>query len=45
VKLAEIPAFAPNGADTKPYSLHKVGAMLKVLSEPSATVAATGAGA
>jgi hypothetical protein len=34
VKLAEIPAFAPNGADTQPYSLEEVGTMLKVLSEP-----------
>jgi integrase len=39
VKLAEIPAFSPNGAEPKPYSLDEVGAMLKVLPEPSATVA------
>jgi hypothetical protein len=34
VKLAEVPAFAPNGAETKPYSLEEIGAMLKVLTEP-----------
>ena len=27
VKLAEIPAFATNGAETKPYSLEEIGAM------------------
>jgi integrase len=43
VKLAEIPAFAPNGAETKPYSLEEVATMLKVLSEPSATAVATAA--
>ena len=43
VKLAEIPAFAPNGAETKTYSLEEIGAMLKVLSEPSATAVATAA--
>ena|SRR5258708_305720 len=43
VKLAEVPAFAPNGADAKPYSLEEVSAMLKVLSEPSATAVATAA--
>jgi integrase len=43
VKLAEIPAFAPNGAETKPYSLEEIGAMLKVLSEPAATAVATAA--
>ena len=43
VKLAEIPAFAPNGAETKPYSLEEIAAMLKVLSEPSATAVATAA--
>jgi integrase len=43
VKLAEIPAFAPNGAETKPYSLEEIGTMLKVLSEPSATAVATAA--
>ena len=37
VKLAEVPAFAPNGAETKPYSLEEIGAMLKVLTEPSGT--------
>jgi hypothetical protein len=41
VKLAE-PAFAPNGTK-KPYSLEEIGAMLKVLSEPSATAVATAA--
>ena len=25
VKLAEVPAFAPNGAETKPYSLEEIG--------------------
>ena len=35
--LAEVPAFAPNGAETKPYSLEEIAGMLKVLSEPSAT--------
>jgi integrase len=43
VKLAEVPAFAPNGAETKPYSLEEIGMMLKVLSEPSATAVATAA--
>jgi integrase len=43
VKLAEIPAFAPNGTETKPYSLDEISAMLKVLSEPSATAVATAA--
>jgi integrase len=43
VKLAEIPAFAPNGAETKPYSLEEVAAMLSVLAEPSAIVVATAA--
>jgi integrase len=43
VKLAEIPAFAPSGADTKPYSLEEVAAMLRVLPEPSATAVATAA--
>jgi integrase len=43
VKLAEIPAFAPNGAETKPYSLEEIAAMLKVLSEPAATAVATAA--
>lgn len=43
VKLAEVPAFAPNGNDTKPYSLEEVGTMLEVLSEPSATAVATAA--
>ena len=43
VKLAEVPAFAPNGAETKPYSLEEIGTMLKVLTEPSATAVATAA--
>jgi len=43
VKLAEIPAFAPRGAETRPYSLEEVGAMLRVLPEPSATSVATAA--
>ncbi len=43
VKLAEIPAFALNGAETKPYSLEEIAAMLRVLSEPSATAVATAA--
>lgn len=43
VKLAEVPAFAPNGGETKPYSLEEIGAMLQVLSEPSATAVATAA--
>jgi integrase len=43
VKLAEVPAFAPNSAETKPYSLEEIVAMLKVLSEPSATAVATAA--
>ena len=43
MKLAEVPAFAPSGAETKPYSLEEIGAMLKVLSEPSATAVATAA--
>jgi integrase len=43
VKLAEVPAFAPNGAEAKPYSREKIAAMLKVLSEPSATAVATAA--
>jgi hypothetical protein len=40
-KLAEAPAFAPNDAETKPYSLEEIVVMLNVLSEPSATAAAT----
>ncbi len=43
MKLAEVPAFAPNGAETKPYSLEEIVAMLNVLSEPSVTVVATAA--
>ena len=43
VKLAEVPAFAPNGAETKPYSLEEVAIMLRVLSEPSTTVVTTAA--
>jgi integrase len=43
VKLVEIPAFAPNGAETKPYSLEEIAVMLKVLSEPSVTAVATAA--
>jgi integrase len=43
VKLAEIPSFAPNGKETKAYSLEEIGAMLRVLSEPAATVIATAA--
>ena len=43
VKLAEIPAFAPNGAETNPYSLEEIVSMLKDLSEPSATAVATAA--
>jgi len=43
VKLAEIPAFAPNGAETKPYSLEEIATMLRVLPEPSATAVATAA--
>ena len=43
VKLAEIPAFALNGAETKPYSLEEIAAMLRVLPEPSATAVATAA--
>jgi hypothetical protein len=43
VKLAEVPAFAPNGAETKPYTLEEIAAMLNVLSEPSATAVATAA--
>ena len=43
VKLAEIPAFAKNGAETKSYLLEEIGAMLKVLSEPSSTAVATAA--
>jgi len=43
VKLAEVPAFAPNAAETKPYSLEEIVAMLKVLFEPSATAVATAA--
>jgi integrase len=43
VKLAEIPAFVINGAETKPYSLEEIGAMLKVLSEPSVKAVATAA--
>jgi integrase len=43
VKLAEVPALAPNGAETKPHMLEEIAAMLKVLSEPSATALATAA--
>jgi hypothetical protein len=40
VRLAEIPAFAPNGEETRPHPLEEVGVMLKVLSEPAATAVA-----
>ncbi len=43
VKLAEIPAFAPVAAETKPYSLEEIAAMLRVLPEPAATAVATAA--
>jgi integrase len=43
VKLAEVPAFAPNGGETKPYSLEEIVGMLNVLPEPSATAVATAA--
>lgn len=43
VKLAEIPAFAANGSETKPYSLEEIAEMLKILSEPAATAVATAA--
>jgi len=43
VKLAEIPAFAPNGMETKPYSIEEIVAMLKVLPELPATAVATAA--
>ena len=43
VQLAEIPAFAPNGAETKAYSLEEISTMLKVLPEPSSTVVAIAA--
>jgi len=43
VKLAEIPAFAASGTETKPYSLEEIAAMLNVLPEPSATAVATAA--
>ena len=43
MKLAEIPAFALNAAETKAYSLEEIAAMLRVLSEPSATAVATAA--
>jgi hypothetical protein len=38
-----VPAFAPNGAETRPYSLEEIAAMLKILSEPSPTAVATAA--
>jgi integrase len=43
VKLAEVPGFAAKGAETRPYSLEEIAAMLKVLPEPSATAVATAA--
>jgi integrase len=43
VKLAEIPAFATNRSETKPYSLEEVASMLTVLPEPAATAVATAA--
>jgi integrase len=43
VKLAEIPGFAAKGAETRPYSLEEIAAMLTVLPEPSATAVATAA--
>jgi integrase len=43
VKLAEIPAFAASGTETKPYSLEEMAAMPNVLPEPSATAVATAA--
>jgi hypothetical protein len=38
VKLAEIPAFAASGTETKSYSLEEIAAMLNVLPERSAAV-------
>jgi integrase len=43
VKLAEIPGFAAKGAETRPYSLEEIAAMLTVPPEPSATAVATAA--
>jgi integrase len=43
VTLAEIPGFAPRGSEGRAYSLEEIAAMLKVLSEPAATVVATAA--
>src|SRR6266849_32937 len=42
-KLAEIPAFAPEGQEGRAYSLEEIGQMLRVLSEPAAVVVATAA--
>jgi integrase len=42
-KLAEIPAFAPEGQEGRAYSLEEIGQMLRVLSEPAAVIVATAA--
>ena len=43
VKLAEIPAFAPNGADGRAYGLEEIGVMLRVLGGVAVAVIATAA--
>jgi integrase len=43
VKLAEIPAFAPNRTEGRAYGLEEIGQMLRLLAEPAATVVATAA--
>ena len=43
VKLAEIPAFAPNGADGRAYGLEEIVQMLRVLGGVAAAVIATAA--
>jgi integrase len=43
VRLAAIPASAPNGCEGTAYTLEEIGLMLKVLPEPAATIIATAA--
>jgi integrase len=43
VKLAEIPAFAPDGSEGVAYTLEEITLMLSVLPEPAATVVAVAA--
>jgi hypothetical protein len=43
LRIAEIPASAPDGSEGLAYSLEEIKQMLKILSEPAYTVVATAA--